>query len=130
MMKLRRNPVPTQAQARELLKFTASLEPLPKVLIEVDAHGVPSYEAWFLEFIALASQDCFLHWDYSPDAADAFLIDVRSLDWLDFEPWSAVWTRAVRSERFLEGSWNQFVRSGVFARLLWRLEVLLPALSD
>jgi Family of unknown function (DUF6508) len=126
----RRNPIPTQPQARALLKFTASLEPLPKVLCEVDSNGVFHYQDWFLEFINLASQDCFTHWDYNPDAADAFLLDVRSLDWLDFETWSAVWTRVVRSERFIEGSWNQFARSGVFARLLWRFEVLLPSLPD
>ncbi len=130
MTKLRRNPIPSQTQARELLKFTPSLEPLPKVLIEVDSNGVPTYEDWFLEFITLASQDCFTHWDYNPDAADAFLIDVRSLDWLDLETWSAVWTRVVRLERFMEGSWNQSCRSGVFARLLWRLEVLLPSLPS
>lgn len=130
MTKPRRNPLPTQAQARELLKFTASLEPLPKVLLEMDSNGVPIYEDWFLEFIKLASPDCFTHWEYSFDAADALLIDVRQLDWLDFETWSLVWTRVVRSERFIEGSWNQFSRSGVFARLLWRLEVLIPSLND
>jgi Family of unknown function (DUF6508) len=130
MTQPRRNPMPSPSQARALLRYTASLEPLPKVLIEVDANGVPIYQEWFLEFIRLASQDCFMHWDYIPDDADALLFDVRQLDWLDLETWSAVWTRAVRSERFIEGSWNQFVRSGVFARLLWRLEVLLPTLPD
>ena len=125
-MKPRRNPIPTQAQARALLAFIPRLEQLPRVLIDLGSDGVPTYEAWFLEFTRLASQDCFLHWDYSPDEADAVLIDVRQLDWLDFPSWSAVWTRVVRAERFIEGSWNQSVRSGVFARLLWRLEVLLP----
>jgi Family of unknown function (DUF6508) len=129
-MKLRRNPSPTRAQARTLIALIPRLEQLPRVLIEVGSDGVPTYEAWFLEFIRLASQDCFLHWDYSPDAADAVLIDVRQLDWLDFPSWSAVWTRVVRAERFIEGSWNQSVRSGVFARLLWRLEVLLPEFEE
>ena len=129
-MSPRRNPIPTRAQVRELLAFTARLEPLPRVLIEVSKDGVATYEDWFLEFIRLASQDCFMHWEYSFDAADALLLDVRQLDWLDYETWSLVWTRVVRMERFIEGSWNQFTRSGVFARLLWRLEVLLPEFGE
>lgn len=122
--------MPTQVQARELIAFTVRLEQLPRVLIEIDANGNATYEGWFLEFIRLASQDCFVHWDYSPDAADAVLIDVRQIYWLGFEAWSEVWTRVVRMERFLEGSWNQSVRSGVFARLLWRLEVLMMAFES
>ena len=121
--------MPTKAQGRELIAFTVRLEQLPRVLIEIDSSGNATYEGWFNDFIALASQDCFMHWDYSPDAADALLIDVRQLDWLDFETWSEVWTRVVRFERFIEGSWNQSSRSGVFARLLWRLEVLLETFS-
>lgn len=129
-MSLTRNP--TGQECAELLVFLPLLGPDADVYRPAPPAGTeapqlevaqPGYRKELVDFIRLASADCWTDRDYAVNMretlrtpsglAEASLSDLRTLlTWLS------------RGERFCNGTWGEAVRSGLVQALLQRLQIL------
>ena len=130
-MTRKRNP--TAREIRELVSF------LPKLYSEgmtpikewrtTTRDGMlcfpwPVYDATVEAFFALASDECWRDYSYSPGTARTMLEDEAIVRSATLSQVKTMLTYCVRGERFWDGFWNTMIEEGHIRRLLERLKVI------
>lgn len=90
----------------------------------------PVYTREVTDFFGLASQECWLDPEYLAVDPARMLADDAAIRAATMEQVRAMLTYCVRAERFGDGNWEAFLRSGRIAALLRRLEALRSATRE
>jgi len=84
----------------------------------------PEYEKDVVEFMEVASKDCWLDYQYVPEEASKMLGDVESIKDASLEDIKAMLTFCIRRERFVDGHFASMIEEGKMKAILDRLVVL------
>jgi hypothetical protein len=125
----------TPENVDELLRFLPGFEDLGQPFVvrwaggEATEEGAvtmpyPVYAKEVDDFFRLASQECWLDPEYLAVDPARMLDDDEAIRAATLEQVRAMLTYCVRAERFGDGNWEAFLRSGRVTALLWRLEGL------
>jgi hypothetical protein len=82
------------------------------------------------DFFRLAGQECWLDAEYLAIDPARMLDDDEAIGAATLEQVRAMLTYCVRAERFGDGSWEGFLRSGRITALLRRLQVLRSGMTE
>jgi hypothetical protein len=94
-----------------------------------DADGVltlpwPEYDPVVEDFFKRAGADCWLDYEYQPEAAWQMLRTPELVESASLEQIKTMLTYCTRGERFADGHWAEMIEEGHIRRLLVRLEQL------
>ena len=84
----------------------------------------PVYAPLVHEFIDVASNECWIDFDYLPIEARRMLEDQQAVETADLGQIKTMITYCVRGERFCDGHWGAMIELGHISRLLQRLSQL------
>jgi len=84
----------------------------------------PEYDPVVLQFVEVASRECWCDYDYDPVEAGAMLEDGELMASADLDQVKTVLAYCVRGERFADGHWDSMIRGGYVRGLLDRLKLL------
>lgn len=136
---MRASPI-TPEKVDELLRFLPGFEDLGQPFVVRWAGGeaaeegavtmpYPVYAEKVDDFFRLAGQECWLDAEYLAVDPARMLDDDEAIGAATLEQVRAMLTYCVRAERFGDGSWEGFLRSGRITALLRRLQVLRSEIS-
>jgi hypothetical protein len=96
---------------------------------EKDQDGVitmpyPEYQPVVNDFFRVASDECWIDYDYLSKSAGQMLDDEDSVKTADLDQIKTMLTFCARGERFCTGHWGAVIENGLVCRLLQRLAVL------
>jgi len=89
----------------------------------------PEYEDVVKEFFGAAGQDCWMDFDYVPEAAGRMLEDRVRVRRASLDEIKTMLTYCVRGERFGDGHWGAMIEQGHVRRLLERLREIRAELK-
>jgi hypothetical protein len=87
----------------------------------------PEYNQAVLDFMHVAGRNCWLDFEYDPEAARQMLVDDDVIRSASLAQVKTMLTFCVRGERFSDGHWAEMIECGYIRRLLERLIVLQSA---
>jgi hypothetical protein len=126
--------ISTRTQLDELLAYLPTLETARRSFGEareleqlsentISAPWV-SYQPDIVHFFALASQPCFIDYNYLDKSPQAWLEDSDFLATATLEQTITLLTFCNRAERFNEGAWKSVLEKGIIQNILRRMQVL------
>ena len=129
--------IPTSQEIKELVAFLPRLYTEGFTPIERWGGGTkgqdrvftmpwPEYNKVVEEFFRVASSECWIDYDYSPEDAGRMIENDDFIKTADLAQIKTMLTYCVRGERFCDGHWAAMIERGYVRRLLQRLAELVP----
>jgi hypothetical protein len=107
-----------------LLAFLPGFEKPNRSFIREWRGGYPIYDDDVDAFFTLASEDCWLDYEYQPAVAGKLLVDDDAIAQADLDTLKTMFTYCVRGERFSDGFRATLLEHGRVQTLLRRLQLL------
>jgi hypothetical protein len=118
---------PSYQDAKKLTAFLPQLhregvDPITRWHMVDGEFPHPDYEQWVEDFFEVASQDCWMDFDYDPFETGEVMDDDEHIRPASIEQIKTMLTYCVRGERFCDGFWAGLIREGKILTLVLRVQ--------